>query len=512
MKTITHIALLIFCFLFLFNTSHAQESWQPVATKSPAFPLSEDFGIAPFLRTNTAGQSTLYAPILQSPSINAVDQSTLPALTWDAVPTATSYQAQISTSPLFTSNVYTSTALTNTMASTPELNFDTDYYWRVRCSDGTLTTTWSVLRKFRTAALMPNDLPANGESDMMMQPALRWHGDLTVSKFRVQLSTDPEFGQSVIIDTTITARSIVPPRLQPATRYYWRVFSIVNDTSTLWHGVWSFTTQYAEKFPFSVNDTWFYSGVPYGSLTKRIVSIASDGMRVVQCTGRDKNGESTGHEYWFYRFGNFYISTQPELNSQEIICYISSLTKDSVSLPGSYAYTWKVQPVNMFGAIYTSQLSTCVVNMGRWGISTFKYRMTEQLGITEIYRNDFDFYIKSYSIVGVIKNGVLFGDSTSSILNTPEKISIPGTYQLHQNFPNPFNPSTTFTFSVPAEGFVSLKVYDVMGREAASIVEEKVSAGTHERKWNAFNLPSGLYYYRMMAGTFSETKRLILLK
>lgn len=85
-------------------------------------------------------------------------------------------------------------------------------------------------------------------------------------------------------------------------------------------------------------------------------------------------------------------------------------------------------------------------------------------------------------------------------------------YQLLNNYPNPFNPSTTISFSLPSRSFVTLKIYDVIGREVATLVSESLDAGFHSRQWNASYLSSGIYFYRMKAGTFVSTKKLILLK
>jgi hypothetical protein len=88
----------------------------------------------------------------------------------------------------------------------------------------------------------------------------------------------------------------------------------------------------------------------------------------------------------------------------------------------------------------------------------------------------------------------------------------PTVFVLLQNYPNPFNPATTISFSLPSKSFVSLKVFDLIGREVASIVSGEMSAGNHTKQWNANNLPSGVYFYRLQAGSFTETKRLMLLK
>jgi hypothetical protein len=89
---------------------------------------------------------------------------------------------------------------------------------------------------------------------------------------------------------------------------------------------------------------------------------------------------------------------------------------------------------------------------------------------------------------------------------------VPKEYLLHQNFPNPFNPSTNISFSIPTRSFVSLKVFDLIGREVATVVSEEMSAGSHIKQWNAKNYPSGIYFYRLQAGSFTETKKLLLLK
>ena len=85
-------------------------------------------------------------------------------------------------------------------------------------------------------------------------------------------------------------------------------------------------------------------------------------------------------------------------------------------------------------------------------------------------------------------------------------------FNLSQNFPNPFNPSTNISFSVQHLSFVTLKVYDALGEEAASLINEEKSPGTYTINFNAQNLSSGVYYYRIQAGNFSETRKMILLK
>jgi Secretion system C-terminal sorting domain len=89
---------------------------------------------------------------------------------------------------------------------------------------------------------------------------------------------------------------------------------------------------------------------------------------------------------------------------------------------------------------------------------------------------------------------------------------IPTIYKLSQNYPNPFNPSTTIEYSIPKTSFVSLKIYDILGTEVATLVNEEKPAGNYQVSFDASSLSSGVYFYRLPAGSFVETKKMILLK
>jgi hypothetical protein len=85
-------------------------------------------------------------------------------------------------------------------------------------------------------------------------------------------------------------------------------------------------------------------------------------------------------------------------------------------------------------------------------------------------------------------------------------------FELYDNYPNPFNPSTTIKFELPKSSHVSLTVYDILGREVSVLVNEKREAGAYEVKFDGSNLASGVYFYRIQAGSFVQTKQLLLLR
>jgi plastocyanin len=105
--------------------------------------------------------------------------------------------------------------------------------------------------------------------------------------------------------------------------------------------------------------------------------------------------------------------------------------------------------------------------------------------------------------------------SFSALLTGVENIQTsfqPDAFRLKQNFPNPFNPTTMISFDIPFQTTVSLKIYNLIGQEVATIANENMPAGSYSKMWNAISMSSGIYYYRLQAGAYSETKKLVLLK
>ncbi len=102
-----------------------------------------------------------------------------------------------------------------------------------------------------------------------------------------------------------------------------------------------------------------------------------------------------------------------------------------------------------------------------------------------------------------------------SIITSVDETSngtIPKAFMLSQNHPNPFNPETKIQFSVPATGFVSLQVFDILGREVRTLLHETRNAGNYQLDFNAAGLASGVYFYRLTANNFIQTKRMVLLR
>ncbi len=106
---------------------------------------------------------------------------------------------------------------------------------------------------------------------------------------------------------------------------------------------------------------------------------------------------------------------------------------------------------------------------------------------------------------------VVSGNGTTTGIDKAEN-GLPKVFALDQNYPNPFNPATTITFSVGTHSYTSLRVFDALGREVATLISQEKSAGIYQVTFDASKLPSGVYFYRLTAGDFTQVKKMLLVK
>ncbi len=116
------------------------------------------------------------------------------------------------------------------------------------------------------------------------------------------------------------------------------------------------------------------------------------------------------------------------------------------------------------------------------------------------------------TIWAIRSNGGISRYGTPIVNVTPIGTEIPADYALSQNYPNPFNPSTKINFAIPKSGMVSLKVYNILGKEVATLVNQNMNAGTYNYEFNASNLSSGIYFYKLDVNGFTSVKKMTLVK
>jgi hypothetical protein len=141
----------------------------------------------------------------------------------------------------------------------------------------------------------------------------------------------------------------------------------------------------------------------------------------------------------------------------------------------------------------------------------------DSIGVTAVVSANVPTNVYTVTINSVESGGPRTHQRTYTLNVNPiytgiEENGIPVKYALTQNYPNPFNPVTVISYQLPANSFVTLKVYDIMGKEVATLVNEMKQAGTYDVNFEAANLPSGTYFYRMIAGSFTDVKKMTILK
>jgi hypothetical protein len=121
------------------------------------------------------------------------------------------------------------------------------------------------------------------------------------------------------------------------------------------------------------------------------------------------------------------------------------------------------------------------------------------------FKDGFGFAVGGNGLVLKTEDGTTWIDAKTNKV-------YPSQYHLSQNYPNPFNPSTTIEFSLSQSSFVSLKVYNILGKEVATLVSKTLTIGKYKYEWNAGNFASGIYIYTLKAGSFEQSCKMLLLR
>lgn len=253
---------------------------------------------------------------------------------------------------------------------------------------------------------------------------------------------------------------------------------------------------------------------------------------------------ATGGDAYLYK-------SMPFANVRAIAFDLNDILYCASSDGKIYKYNVTTYDTNYIGSTGISSLyglSINPVNGSLWGIavSGTVYKINKQtavaqaVGGTTITPNTGIAFSKTGKLygasgIGVTLNKLISIDTTSGVgtligtnigfagVNglaiSPEVIgiqnittSIPADFELYQNYPNPFNPATNIKFDLPNSGKVKLIVYDMLGKELATLVNEKLDAGSYSFRWDGVSLSSGVYFYQLQAGDFNVTKRMVLVK
>jgi len=187
---------------------------------------------------------------------------------------------------------------------------------------------------------------------------------------------------------------------------------------------------------------------------------------------------------------------------------ITMLGNDSISI----TETDTIGPIANCICTYDLSVTLTGLGIGHYTVDVYRLYLLEYF-----YEKDTTVYIGSTTfdiahLPSMSYSDQFYQSECKERTGVSEKVEVPNNYSLEVNYPNPFNPSTQITFSLPKATYVTLKVYDVLGREISVLVNEKKQPGEYSITWNAEGVPSGVYFYRMVAGGYIETKKMVIIQ
>ncbi|MFH1527080.1 MAG: T9SS type A sorting domain-containing protein [Bacteroidota bacterium] len=372
-------------------------------------------------------------------------------------------------------------------------------------------------------------------TELDWQPAFNANGDST--NYRVFFGTDETPDATEYMGVVNSSSWKISPSFLPLaydTVYYWRIIAFDGSSTEVPSDIWEFRTQKdptripnkiklkidlhvdVSPVPIRVNvikteieeGEYFYIpdvnfNTAYAPLNKALNAISGSALLLGDISDKDLLLEMT---YFFdlssgnpRRFLNQPLFIEMHVDVYDPIT-LEPYIGDFKFKRNQYAY-FKIDKDDDFGNF--------LADLGlQKGNLQFYY-----LGDDNFVSHDIQSFNDDDAIYFRANHFSKFGGGKGQILDLDgDDEAIPTGFKLYQNYPNPFNPRTVIKFQVPSSKFVKLQVYDLLGREAQTLVNEYKSSGTYEVSFDASSLASGLYFYKLTAGKFSQTKKMMLLK
>ena len=273
------------------------------------------------------------------------------------------------------------------------------------------------------------------------------------------------------------------------------------------------STNAQEVAPLQLGNIWIYdTGTTLVKVTVVDTNSVIDTIRYSKFINISNYG-FISDGYSRLREDDFYASridtSYPAPNHELLYYKKDAIMGDTWTIPEpyypSFDRVYKIEDtfvVNVFGEATTIKFMTIDS-----GLLFFEEYWTEKFG--KLSMSDFGGTLEL--LKGCVIDGIAYGDTSFNPVSVEDEFFVKG-YDLSQNFPNPFNPVTTISYVLPKSGLVTLKVFDILGKEVADLESEFKETGNYSVTFNASELPSGIYFYTLTSGNFMATKKLILLR
>ncbi len=263
---------------------------------------------------------------------------------------------------------------------------------------------------------------------------------------------------------------------------------------------------YSQRVDASGTVQWTVNGIAIGTAAndKGVPTIVSDGSDGAIITWEDGR---TGSDYDIYAQ---HVAPDAALPIQLASLIAATLTTGvqldwtTVSETNNLGFYVERRAQNSGTFATVSNL----IPGGGTSLQQHNYRWTD----TKITNGNYNYRLRLVDLSGTYTYSNAITVTVSGVLGVGDTKSLPAQFALRQNYPNPFNPSTVINYELPKAAYVHLTVYDMLGREVATLINGIQDAGYKSVQFSAENLPSGIYAYRLTAGTYIEVKKMLLLK
>ncbi len=446
------------------------------------------------------------APTLTGPADAAQDVSLNPVLSWTSANNAASYELHVSTSGTFTPLFVARSGISAPTYTVGGLAANTTYFWRVRSANGGGTSAWTQARSFTTVRLdstpAPPALsaPLNGSTGISTNPLLSWTAVPGAVSYRVQMDRTGNFTSLSVDRSGITGPSVIIDGLTGDATYYWRVNATSAIGTSQFSAVYRFTT-FALPPTLSANlvaNPNFENGTSDWSF----VSNGAGGF-TVNAPGYRK---ATSAKVYLTQSGPTIL-----LYQNNLVLSPDSMYRLSFAAFSTTGHDMEVSLLKSESPFTSYGLDAERVNLTT-GWNVFLLNIEPHNFFTPVNDVQLRFSFGKYGVAGDVfslDNVRLVAVNAGTPL-PPE--FLPVDFYLEENYPNPFNPSTTIRYSIPVDTRVLLKVYNLLGQEIATLVDEFKKIGVYEAGLDMTGYASGMYVYTFRAGDFRQTRKLLFIK
>lgn len=477
-------------------------------------------------------------PTLVSPANGATGQPTSLTLKWNTSPHASGYQCQLATDPSFTKDIVVNdSTLSDTSRPVSGIGSSTIYYWHVRSYDNGVLSSYSATDTFTTKFVPPSAptliLPANDAVDQPAVDTLICSKAAGAAKYHWEISESPSFSTFTVNDSTIDTTRILT--LSAGRKYYWKVCAVNLSGASAFAGPDSFTVMAAPaNAPSLISPANNATGQPADTLVlswKKVTSASGYECQVsptptftTLVSASDSTGDTTftvtalkNLQKYYWRVLAYNIGGASGFSATDSFTTITAVPPrphlvapfQSSHVTRKVALVWNISES---ATEYHVQLSTD----DQFRTTVFDTTLADtSLQLPIILTASTEYYWRvsasnagggsAYSVEGNFTTG-----TGIDAINAPN--GVPKEFALYQNYPNPFNPTTMIEYDVPRESQVTIKIYDVTGREVATLVNEREAAGRYSVEFNGSRLASGVYLFRMIAGPYVKVRKMMMVK